>query len=98
MPDLAPKVQAIYEWRILKGGKEASKWTLDLKNGIGAVYRGSPRDGPSDCAVTMDDDIFANLVAGRVTPQVAFSKFVKVEGKKELADKLHPLFLSASKL
>ncbi|KAH7963409.1 hypothetical protein HPB52_020995 [Rhipicephalus sanguineus] len=98
LPDLAPKVQAIYEWRILKDGKEASKWTLDLKNGIGAVYRGSPRDTPSDCTVTMDDDIFANLVAGRVTPQVAFSKFVKVEGKKELADKLHPLFLSASKL
>ncbi|KAL3199158.1 hypothetical protein MRX96_014122 [Rhipicephalus microplus] len=98
MPDLAPKVKAIYEWRILKDGKEASKWTLDLKNGIGAVYRGNPRDASSDCTVIMDDDIFANLVAGRVTPQVAFSKFVKVEGKKELADKLHPLFLSASKL
>lgn len=98
LPDLAPKVQAIYEWRILKDGKEASKWTLDLKNGIGAVYRGSPKDKPADCAVIMDDDIFANLVAGRVTPQVAFSKYVKVEGKKELADKLHPLFLSASKL
>lgn len=96
-PDLAPKVQAVYEWRIRKDGKEASKWTLDLKNGVGAVYRGSPKE-PASCVVIMDDDIFAHLVAGRVTPEVAFSKFVTVEGKKDLANALYPLFRPASKL
>uniref|UniRef100_A0A2R5LJG5 Peroxisomal multifunctional enzyme type 2 n=1 Tax=Ornithodoros turicata TaxID=34597 RepID=A0A2R5LJG5_9ACAR len=98
LPDLASKVQAVYEWKILKDGKEASKWTLDLKSDCGAVYRGSPKGGSPSCTITMEDDLFANLVAGRIAPKVAFSKFVKIEGNKALADSLHPLFLSQSKL
>ncbi|EEC07490.1 estradiol 17-beta-dehydrogenase, putative [Ixodes scapularis] len=98
LPELAPRVQAVYEWRILKGGTQASLWTLDLKNGVGAVYRGGAKDGPADCTISMDDDIFAHLVAGRITPQLAFSKFVKVEGNQALADKVHPLFLTQAKL
>ncbi|KAG0413126.1 hypothetical protein HPB47_009735 [Ixodes persulcatus] len=70
LPELAPRVQAVYEWRILKGGTQASLWTLDLKNGVGAVYRGGAKDGPADCTISMDDDIFAHLVAGRITPQL----------------------------
>ncbi len=38
---------------------------LDLKNGDGDVYKGSPRTGKADCALTIDEDCAVNVFEGR---------------------------------
>lgn len=38
---------------------------MDLKNGNGSVYRGSPKIGKADCTLTIDDDIAVEVFEGR---------------------------------
>ena len=52
----------MYEWKI--SGKS---WTMDLKNGAGAVKDGSA--GKADCTLTMDEKVFLDLMAGKVNAQ-----------------------------
>ena len=52
-------------------GKIGSEvWTLDLKNGSGSVSKGS--SGKADCTMTMAEDVFEQLIAGKLNAQQAF--------------------------
>jgi SCP-2 sterol transfer family len=48
------------------GGKE---WTLDLSLGKGSVTEGQPDGVTPELTLTMTDDTFAKLVAGKLNPQ-----------------------------
>jgi putative sterol carrier protein len=48
------------------GGKE---WTLDLSSGKGAVTEGQPDGVTPELTLTMTDETFAKLVAGKLNPQ-----------------------------
>ena len=48
----------------------SSVWTLDLKNGNGSVSKGS--SGKPDCTLTMSEQVFQDLIGGKVNAQQAF--------------------------
>ncbi|XP_016060096.1 PREDICTED: peroxisomal multifunctional enzyme type 2 [Miniopterus natalensis] len=86
------KVNAIFEWHITKGGSTAAKWTVDLKNGSGKVYRG-PAEGSADVTITLSDEDFIDVVLGKLDPQKAFfSGRLKARGNIMLSQKLQMIF------
>ena len=46
-------------------------YTLDLKNGNGALTEGGADAGAADVTITTSDDVFADLAAGKQNPQMA---------------------------
>ena len=64
-PALVKKANAVYEWKI-----GSNSWTMDLKNGAGSVTKGSA--GKADCTLSMSEDVFTELIAGKVNAQQAF--------------------------
>jgi 3-hydroxyacyl-CoA dehydrogenase/3a,7a,12a-trihydroxy-5b-cholest-24-enoyl-CoA hydratase len=88
------KINAIFMWVITKNGKEATKWTVDLKSGNGKVYEGEPKDGAKPTTtLTLDDDDMVKLVGGQLNPQQAFmSGKLKIKGNIMLTQKLQTLF------
>ncbi|KAK3579995.1 hypothetical protein CHS0354_025319 [Potamilus streckersoni] len=98
-PGLAKKIGAIYLWNITKDGQQASQWTVDMKSGDGAIYRGEPAQGKADCTITVADGDFAQLVSGKLNAQEAFMKgLLKLKGNIMLAQKLGILFQEQAKL
>lgn len=59
------QVGAVYEWKV---GNDT--WTMDLKNGNGAVVKGS--QGKADCTLTMAEAVFVDLMQGKTNAQQAF--------------------------
>uniref|UniRef100_A0A8D2KPM1 Peroxisomal multifunctional enzyme type 2 n=1 Tax=Urocitellus parryii TaxID=9999 RepID=A0A8D2KPM1_UROPR len=73
--EVVKKVKAVFEWHITKGGDIAAKWTIDLKNESGKVYKG-PAKGCADTTIIISDDDFMQVVLGKLDPQkVMFSNF-----------------------
>ncbi|XP_013778666.1 peroxisomal multifunctional enzyme type 2-like [Limulus polyphemus] len=96
MPDAAAKAQAIFEWNITKNGKPAAQWTLDLKNGKGEVYRGSPKNEKAGCILTLEDSDMVSMITGKLDPQKAFmSGKLKIKGNIMLTRKLQTLLKAA---
>ena len=53
---------------------DSEEWTLDLRSGSGAVYKGMPKEEEKpDLTLTISDDNFAKLVAGKLGPQQVLS-------------------------
>lgn len=100
MPDLVDKVKAIFLWVITKDGKHAAKWTVDLKNKPGSIYRGTPKKGQKPgCTLTVSDEHFVDLTTGKMSGQQAFFQGkMKVAGNIMLSQKLQNLFTAQSKL
>ncbi|GIY74336.1 hypothetical protein CEXT_629571, partial [Caerostris extrusa] len=97
MPDIASKIQAIYEWNILQNGKVAATYTVDLKTGSGKIVEGTINGVKPGCTLTIDDEDMLALVTGKLDPQKAFmSGKLKLKGNIMLTQKLKPL-LSARK-
>ncbi|OQR78849.1 peroxisomal multifunctional enzyme type 2-like [Tropilaelaps mercedesae] len=91
-PDLIDKIQAIFEYHITLDGKTVATWTLDLKNGKGAVYEGPCKDGKPNCVVTISDDDMFNMAVGQLDPQKAFmTGKIKIRGNIMLMQKLRLL-------
>ncbi|XP_062985779.1 SCP2 sterol-binding domain-containing protein 1 [Elgaria multicarinata webbii] len=85
---LVKKVNAIFQWDIMNGGKTVAQWTLDLKTGSGEVYRGASRKSANTVFILSDHD-FMELVLGKIKPQKAFLVGkVKVKGNILLGHKL----------
>ena len=64
LKELIPSIKTVYQWNILKNGKQASIWTCDFKNGEGAIHRGTPKTGRADCILTIDDDLVCKIFEG----------------------------------
>lgn len=93
-PEIAKKVNAIFQWNIKQDGKIATVWTVDMK--ANEVYQDKPRNGKAECILTLSDDTFMDLVAGKLDGQKAFlSGKLKVEGQIMLAQKLGSILPSS---
>ena len=72
-------------------GKIGSEtWTLDLKNGSGSISKGS--SGKADCTLTMSEEVFEQLIGGKLNAQQAFMQGkLKIGGNMAYAMKLGPI-------
>ena len=61
------QVGAIYQWNITSNGAVAAQWSVDLKNGAGAVSEG-PAKPKADCTLTLSDDDLVGLFNGSLDP------------------------------
>ncbi|NWY59055.1 DHB4 enzyme, partial [Chionis minor] len=96
--ELVKKVNAVFQWDITKDGKTAMQWTIDLKNGSGAVYQGPARSS-ADTTFTLSDEDFMDVVQQRTNPQKAFfSGKLKVKGNIMLSQKLEMILKDYAKL
>ncbi|NWU96599.1 DHB4 enzyme, partial [Upupa epops] len=66
--ELVKKVNAVFQWNITKDGETAMQWTIDLKNGCGAVYQGPARSS-ADTTFTLSDEDFMDVVLQKINPQ-----------------------------
>ncbi|GMS85386.1 hypothetical protein PENTCL1PPCAC_7561 [Pristionchus entomophagus] len=84
------KVNGIVVYEILKDGKPAGTYTMDLKSPPGDVYEGTPKAGAKpNVTVTIEDEVFVALAAGELDPVKAFmSGKVKAKGNIMLLQKL----------
>ncbi|NXD27034.1 DHB4 enzyme, partial [Spelaeornis formosus] len=96
--ELVKKVNAVFQWNITKDGKTAIQWTIDLKNGSGAVYQGPARRS-ADTIFTLSDEDFMDVVQQKINPQKAFfSGKLKVKGNIMLSQKLEMILKDYAKL
>ncbi|NWX59005.1 DHB4 enzyme, partial [Promerops cafer] len=96
--ELVKKVNAVFQWDITKDGKTAMQWTIDLKNGSGAVYQGPARNS-ADTTFTLSDEDFMDVVQQKINPQKAFfSGKLKVKGNIMLSQKLEMILKDYAKL
>ncbi|NWX39144.1 DHB4 enzyme, partial [Steatornis caripensis] len=96
--ELVKKVNAVFQWDITKDGKTAVQWTIDLKNGSGAVYQGPARSS-ADTTFTLSDEDFMDVVQQKTNPQKAFfSGKLKVKGNIMLSQKLEMILKDYAKL
>ncbi|NWT53839.1 DHB4 enzyme, partial [Erythrocercus mccallii] len=96
--ELVKKVNAVFQWDITKDGKTAMQWTIDLKNGSGAVYQGPARSS-ADTTFTLSDEDFMDVVQQKIHPQKAFfSGKLKVKGNIMLSQKLEMILKDYAKL
>jgi len=98
-PSLADKIKAIFTFNLTDAGKMVSIWTVDLRVAPGVVYSSPPREGKSDCSLTLAQDDFVNLATGKLNGQQAFLQGkLKIKGNIMLSQKLGILFQEQSKL
>ncbi|CAH7018375.1 peroxisomal multifunctional enzyme type 2 [Phodopus roborovskii] len=96
--EVVKKVNAVFEWHITKGGNIAAKWTIDLKNGSGEVYKG-PAKGSADTTIIISDEDFMEVVLGKLDPQKAFfNGRLKARGNIMLSQKLQMILKDYAKL
>lgn len=93
MRELVPIIKTVYQWNILQKGQVASVWTLDLKNGEGAIHRGSPKTGKADCVLSIEDENAVKIFEGKEDAMKAFmSGKLKITGNIMAAQKLQQVW------
>ncbi|KAM9821771.1 peroxisomal multifunctional enzyme type 2 [Syngnathus typhle] len=96
--ELVKKVNAVFGWEITKDGKNVAEWTIDLKNGSGALHRGT-YSGKTDVTFTASDDNFMAIVQDKLNPQKAFfSGELKIRGNVMLGQKLEVILKDHARL
>jgi len=81
------KVGGVYHFKITGDGGAAASWTVDLKNGNGAVRSGAPEK--ADCTLSMNDADLVEMFSGKLNSQQAFMQGkLKISGNMALATKL----------
>ncbi|KAF5274723.1 hypothetical protein FQA39_LY07115 [Lamprigera yunnana] len=96
-PEKAKHVNAIFLYKITKDGKIVKEWTIDLKSAT--IYEGYVKEGKPNTTITIADEDFVDLTAGKLNPLHAFMQGkLKVTGNLKLAQKLGPLLKARSKL
>jgi putative sterol carrier protein len=83
---LVKKVNGVFEVHI-SAGSESIVYTLEFKN-VGTVKKSSSESKP-DAVLTLNDDVFADMVNGKLNGQKAFmAGKLKIKGNMMLATKL----------
>ncbi|XP_055025065.2 peroxisomal multifunctional enzyme type 2 [Misgurnus anguillicaudatus] len=96
--ELVKKVNAVFGWEITKDGETVRRWTMDLKSGRGDLHRGAYK-GKTDVTFTVPDEIFMEVVKGKLNPQKAFfAGKLKVRGNIMLSQKLETILKDYAKL
>ena len=93
--DILKQGNAVFELQIKNGAGVEQTWTLELKH-KGEVLLGKPPAGiKSDIVVSVGDDTFADMVAGKVNGQKAFmTGKLKVKGNMMLATRIDTVLKS----
>ncbi|KAI1283199.1 Peroxisomal multifunctional enzyme type 2 [Halotydeus destructor] len=93
MKELVPVIKTVYQWNILQKGIVVSTWTLDLKNGGGAIHRGTPKTGKADCILSIEDDNAIKIFEGKEDAMRSFmSGKLKITGNVMAAQKLQQVW------
>jgi len=80
-------VGGTYQFNLKNSSGKTQQWSLDLKNGTGAVGVGAP--AKADCTLTLADEDFVSIMTGKVNAQQAFMQGkMKISGNMGLATKL----------
>ena len=89
-PSSVNKIKNIFVYVITdNGGKELGKFTLDFKSAPPAVYPGDCKAGTPAVTVTVSDQVFMDLAAGKENPQKAFmAGKIKAKGNIMLLQKM----------
>jgi 3-hydroxyacyl-CoA dehydrogenase/3a,7a,12a-trihydroxy-5b-cholest-24-enoyl-CoA hydratase len=83
-PELVAKVANVYLFKLTQPD---STWTLDLKNGPGAVQQGA--QGKADCSLELTDADFLAMTSGKADPQkLYFGGKLKITGNVMASQKL----------
>jgi putative sterol carrier protein len=94
------KTKAVFEFDIKNSAGKVQTWILDLKNGEGSIHLG--KGERPDIVISMNDNDFIELSAGKINGQKAFfAGKLKIKGNVMLATKLEVLlktFKSSPKL
>jgi len=105
--ELVKRVKGLVVFKI-----DGAEWTLDLRVAEEGAAAASPsaaaggrvREGPpaegeaADLTLTIKDDDFVKLVAGKLNPQQAFlTRRLKIQGAMSMAMKLQPILDAAGK-
>jgi 3-hydroxyacyl-CoA dehydrogenase/3a,7a,12a-trihydroxy-5b-cholest-24-enoyl-CoA hydratase len=89
--ELIKKVAGIFQIDVLdkKGGKVVKQWTIDLKNGQGAIAEGP--NAQNNALFSVSDEDFFQICNGKLNPQMAFIQGkMKIKGSMSLASKFTP--------
>ncbi|OMJ81189.1 hypothetical protein SteCoe_18364 [Stentor coeruleus] len=88
--DLVAKIGAVFHFEILSApGANPAWFTVDLKNGNGAIAKG--KQGTADATFTLADDDLIAISNGTLNPQVAFMQGkMKIKGNMAKATKFTP--------
>lgn len=81
---LVPKVKGVFVFDV-----EGKSWTVDLKNGSGAVYSGTPKEpAKADVTFVVSEENFIALIGQKVkAPQLVMGGKMKLKGNMALAMK-----------
>lgn len=91
------RVNAVIQYNVSRK-EEKKTWTLDLKNGDGAVYEGAPRAGKADVEISVSDSNFHKLAQGKGSPQALFmAGKLKLKGDFAAAMKMQSVLENARK-
>ncbi|HRG99247.1 MAG TPA: SDR family NAD(P)-dependent oxidoreductase [Polyangiaceae bacterium] len=83
-PDLAAKIGHVFVFALTSPD---SAWTVDLKNGKGAVSAGAVEK--ADCTLTLSDSDFLDMMGGKADPQkLYFGGKLKITGNVMASQKL----------
>ena len=89
-PERAGDVSAVIHFKFT--GAEPGEWNATLRDGRCEVAQGIPRQRPT-ITMTADSADFLRIAVGALDPATAFMQGrIKLQGEKELALKLLPLF------
>ena len=91
-PETVAKVLAVYAFEIrAKKGDKPAVFTVDLKNGGGAIAEGKIEGVKPDATFVMLDSDFVKLVQGKLNAQDAFMQGkMKIRGNMKAALKFKP--------
>ncbi|KAG0224611.1 SCP2 sterol-binding domain-containing protein [Mortierella sp. GBAus27b] len=88
------KVKGIFVFNVKNKDNKVATWTLDLKNGAGAVGTGVV--GKGDITIDISDDDFIALSEGKANGQKLFmAGKIKAKGNVMLATKLETVLKGA---
>ncbi|KAG0048530.1 hypothetical protein BGZ83_006520 [Gryganskiella cystojenkinii] len=89
------KVKGVFQFNVKSKDGKVGTWTLDLKNGAGAMHVGTVAGLKPDITIDISDQDFVDLADGKANGQKLFmSGKIKAKGAIMLATKLDTVLKS----
>ncbi|KAF8932651.1 hypothetical protein BGZ47_011259 [Haplosporangium gracile] len=90
------KVKGVFQFNVKNKDNKVATWTFDLKNGTGAMHKGTVAGLKPDITIDIADADFIALAEGKANGQKLFmSGKIKVKGAIMMATKLDSVLNAA---